>query len=235
VLTAIVVAGKGGPAAGAVLVGNSVFELYLALAATAIVSAIGGLGLSALAKSSEQILPMLVVAIMVSIVFCGGMIPVTGRAGLDHLSWLLPARWGFAASAATVDLRAIAPWAPADEQLWTHSPQAWLFNLAVLGLLGAAVLMVVRYRLRLPRCAKSTRINYWLGWMGRPAAPTPTAHTTAPPPAEAARAQSTSDTAVGPRTPITGSAAGHRAAFRPRWIAALAARMPAAALQRLVL
>jgi ABC-type multidrug transport system ATPase subunit/ABC-type multidrug transport system permease subunit len=219
VLTAIVLAGKGGPAAGAVLVGNSVVELYLALAATAIVSAVGGLGLSALAKSGEQILPMLVVAIMVSIVFCGGLIPVTGRPGLDQVSWLLPARWGFAAAAATVDLRTIDPLAPAGEVLWTHSSHRWLFNLAVLGMLGAAVLVFVRYRLRLPRGAKSVRINYWRGWLGRPGAAPPTP-ATPPSPAGGTRGVSMSDQAVHSATRVTGSPTRHRAALRPRWLAA---------------
>ena len=76
------------------LLGSATVELYVTLAATAIVSAILGLALSSLARSTEQILPMLVVVIMISIVFSGGLIPVTGRAGLDQLSWLLPARWG---------------------------------------------------------------------------------------------------------------------------------------------
>ena len=49
-------------------------------------------------------MPLLVVAIMSQLVFSGGMIPVTGRLVLDQMSWFTPARWGFAASASTVDL-----------------------------------------------------------------------------------------------------------------------------------
>jgi ABC transport system ATP-binding/permease protein len=90
-----------------------------------------------------------VVVIMISIVFSGGLIPVTGRAGLDQLSWLLPARWGFAASAATADLRAIAPFAPADETLWSHSARWWLFDMAMLIALGVVLAGFVRWRLRL--------------------------------------------------------------------------------------
>ena len=40
-----------------------------------------GLLLSSLAKSSDWVMPMLVVMIMSAIVFAGGLIPVTGRAG----------------------------------------------------------------------------------------------------------------------------------------------------------
>ncbi|EUA16016.1 ABC transporter family protein [Mycobacterium xenopi 4042] len=93
VLTAILVAGKSAPTRGAVLLGNGVAELYVTLAATAIASAMVGLALSSLARSGEQILPMLVVAIMVSMVLAGGLIPVTGRMGLSQVSWLVPARW----------------------------------------------------------------------------------------------------------------------------------------------
>src|SRR5205807_10037208 len=100
VMVAIMVIGKGAPSHGGVLLGHGtlhgVVELYLTLAATAIASAMIGLALSSLARSTEQVLPMLVVAIMVSMVLAGGLIPVTGRLVLDQLSWLLPARWGFA-------------------------------------------------------------------------------------------------------------------------------------------
>ena len=68
---------KGAPTRGAVVAGNATLELYLTLAATAAVTAVMGLAMSAAAKSQDQILPMLVISVMLSIVFCGGMIPVT--------------------------------------------------------------------------------------------------------------------------------------------------------------
>ncbi len=148
ILTAISVLGKGGPTQGAVVAGNAVLELYLTLAATAIVAAVLGLALSSLARSTEQVLPMLVVSIMASMVFSGGLIPVSGRVVLDQLSWLMPARWGFAATAATADLRRIAPLVP-DEALWSHSALWWVFDMAVLGALGLLLACFVRWRLRL--------------------------------------------------------------------------------------
>ena len=66
--------------------------------------------LSSIARSSEQIMPLLVVSLMLQLVLAGGLIPVTGRMFLDQLSWAVPARWGYAASAATVNLRS---WCPA--------------------------------------------------------------------------------------------------------------------------
>ncbi len=148
ILTAIVAAGKGTPVHGAVLFGSGITELYVTLAATAIVSAMVGLVLSSLARSSEQVLPMLVVVVMASMVLSGGLIQVTGRPGLDQASWLLPARWGFAASASTVDLRAIEPLEPHD-RFWLHSLGSWCLDMGMLALLGAAAVGFVRFKLRL--------------------------------------------------------------------------------------
>ncbi|WP_207567706.1 ATP-binding cassette domain-containing protein, partial [Mycolicibacillus koreensis] len=107
IATTIVILGKGGPTQGALLFGSSNaaanVELFLAVAGTCVASAILGLALSSFAQSSDQIMPMLVVAIMGQLVLSGGMIPVTGRIGLDQVSWLTPARWGYAASASTID------------------------------------------------------------------------------------------------------------------------------------
>ena len=92
---------------------------------------------------------MLVVTIMVSMVLAGGLIPVTGRLGLSQSSWLVPARWGFAASASTVDLRAVEPIVPAD-RLWLHLPHFWLLDMGMLTLMAVVITGLVRFQLRLP-------------------------------------------------------------------------------------
>ncbi|HTQ22980.1 ATP-binding cassette domain-containing protein [Mycobacterium sp.] len=149
VLTAIVVIGKGAPTRGAVILGNPIPELYATLAATAAVAAIMGLALSAAATSQDQILPMLVMSVMLAMVFSGGLIPVTGRVGLDQVSWLLPARWGFAATASTVDLHTVAPLTPKNETLWTHASNWWLLDMTMLAILGLVMAGFVRWRVRL--------------------------------------------------------------------------------------
>jgi ABC-type transport system involved in multi-copper enzyme maturation permease subunit len=130
-------------------VGNPLLELYLTLAATAAVAAVLGLALSGAAKSQDQILPLLVISVMLSIVFCGGMIPVTGRTVLDQLSWAIPARWGFAATASTADLRTIAPLLQTKDTLWSHDSGWWLLDMTALILLGALLAGYIRWRIRL--------------------------------------------------------------------------------------
>ena len=78
------------------MIPNRTLELFVDMAACCVAAAMVGLALSALAKSNEQIMPLLVIAIMSQLVFSGGMIPVTGRIVLDQMSWVTPARWGFA-------------------------------------------------------------------------------------------------------------------------------------------
>jgi hypothetical protein len=102
-----------------------------------------GLLASALVRSTEQVMPVLVVTVMAQLVLCGGMIPVTGRVVLAQLSWLAPARWGYAAGAGTVDLNSPA----SQDQLWTHAPGWWFLAIAALGLFGAICVGLLTIRL----------------------------------------------------------------------------------------
>lgn len=150
IATAITVAGKGAPTQGATALGNPTLELFVGMAATTVASAMLGLLLSAVAKSNEQIMPLLVVAIMSQLVFSGGMIPVTDRLVLDQLSWLTPARWGFASSASTVDLINLVPGplTPKDHW-WEHSASVWWFDIGMLAALSVGYLLLVRWKIRL--------------------------------------------------------------------------------------
>lgn len=152
IMTAIVVAGKGGPTQGALALGNPSLELFATVAATCVASANLGLLLSAIAKSNEQIMPLLVVAIMSQLVFSGGMVPVTDRIVLDQMSWFTPARWGFAAAASTVDLTTLVPGplTPKDHW-WEHRAPVWWFDMAMLAALSVGYLLLVRWKIRLPR------------------------------------------------------------------------------------
>jgi hypothetical protein len=147
IVTVIVIAVKGRPVHDAVLLHNPVVELYLSVAVTAIVSAIVGLAMSSLGKSPREVVPLVVPVILASVLFAGGLLPLVGKWGFDQISWLIPARWGFAASASTVDLRRVDKLAPPNET-WTHYVGWWVFDMLMLLVFGAMWAGFVWYRLR---------------------------------------------------------------------------------------
>ncbi len=145
VLVGIVLLRKPGPDS-ALIMPWPWAELSLVLAATAFVGALAGLLVSAWVGSSEQAMPVLVVAVMAQLVLCGGLIPVTGRPALSALALLAPARWGYAAAASSVDVVAMVP-QPLDDRLWLHYPSTWLFTMLILMIQGAILLVLTYWRL----------------------------------------------------------------------------------------
>jgi ABC transport system ATP-binding/permease protein len=152
ITTTIVILGKGAPTRPAVLLGNATVELFVAVAATCVAAAMLALLLSSLARSNEQIMPLLVVTLMMQLVLCGGMVPVTDRIFLDQLSWVVPSRWGYAASASTVDLWTVAPGplSPRDSH-FKHTSGTWLFDMWMLAALSVIYSAIVWWRIRLKR------------------------------------------------------------------------------------
>jgi ABC-type multidrug transport system ATPase subunit len=156
IITAIVVIGKSAPSRGGVLLGHgtvaATVELFATVAATCVASAILGLAISSLVRSSEQIMPLFVVAVMAQLVLCGGMVPVTGRLGLDQLSLVMPARWGYAAAASTVDARHLVPDSLlSQDRFWQHTSKIWLLDMGMLAGLSLLYLGFVRWKIRLRR------------------------------------------------------------------------------------
>jgi ABC transport system ATP-binding/permease protein len=147
ILTTIVLTVKGQPGHGAVLLRDPDFELYVSVAATAIVSAIIGLALSAVGDSLPEVLLLLVPVILASLLFAGGLISLVGSWGYDQISWFVPAQWGFAASASTVDLHRVDELA-ANAEMWTHYVGWWVFDMTVLVIFAAMWAGFARYRLR---------------------------------------------------------------------------------------
>jgi ABC transport system ATP-binding/permease protein len=148
----ITVVGWGAPPTDAVVLGNVSLELFVTVAATCVTAAILGMALSAIAQSQDQIMPLIVVAIMSQLVFSGGLIWVTDRIVLDQLAWATPARWGYAASASTINIDKLVPGpvSPKDQH-WAHKPSAWLFDMAMLGVLCVVYSGITWWRIRLKR------------------------------------------------------------------------------------
>ncbi|BBX48355.1 ABC transporter ATP-binding/permease Rv1747 [Mycobacterium cookii] len=151
--TIIVRLGKGAPTAHPPFFDNSTFSLFVTVAGTCVASAILGLMLSAVAQSNEQIMPLLVVSIMSQLVLAGGMIPVTGRAGLNQLSWLTPGRWGYAAGASSIDFPDLVKvkQIPTNDPIWQHSKHIFLFDMGMLVALSLFYAGYVRWNIRLKR------------------------------------------------------------------------------------
>ena len=154
VLTVVGLAGMKMPKDG-VLGGMPLLELMVATAAAAIASAMMGLVVSALVDNADKTLPPLVVFAMAQLVFMGSMMPLKGKAGLEQLSWLFPARWGYGAAASVIDLisvqrigdQRLAPGIPVDP-LWKHTAATYLADLAVVAVLGLVCLFVAARLLR---------------------------------------------------------------------------------------
>lgn len=149
VLFGIVIAIKGAPMHGAVLLHNATAELYAGVALTAVVSAIVGLAVSTMGRSLKEVVPLVVPVILASMLFAGGLITLVGNWGYDQVSWFVPAQWGFAATAATIDLHRVDPEA-ADILVWTHYAGWWVFDMTVLAVFGLLWAGFTRYRLRAP-------------------------------------------------------------------------------------
>ncbi|MBT8227173.1 MAG: FHA domain-containing protein [Dactylosporangium sp.] len=138
--------GRPGPGE-ALLLGQPMLELIGAVWLTAVVSTLLGLLVSAFVSTNEQTMPVLVGLVMAQLVLCGGLFDIVGRGGIEQLSWIAPARWGYAASAATVDLRSIMLEPPADA-LWAHTAGAWGWAMGVLAFQGLVMVIATRLALR---------------------------------------------------------------------------------------
>lgn len=121
-------------------------EVVVATALLAIASAAVGLLISARVATSEQTMPTLVIAVMIQFGLSGLMFEITGRAGLEQLSWLVPSRWATGAIAATTDLDHMQLLST-DDPLWQHNATTWVLDVTVLVLLIVVLLIGARLML----------------------------------------------------------------------------------------
>src|ERR1035437_6587739 len=129
------VRGQEDIAIGSVVLGSVDIELLIAVAATAFVSAVLGLLISSQASTSEQVMPLLVVSVMMQLVMCGGLIPINGRPLLAQLSWIVPSRWGYAMGASTANVRTLVPSAALGTPCTSNGP-TWSLSVLVLAALA---------------------------------------------------------------------------------------------------
>ncbi|WP_131745913.1 ATP-binding cassette domain-containing protein [Frankia sp. Cppng1_Ct_nod] len=90
-----------------VALGNSLVECLIAVIVVSLASAMLGLVISAMVDNADKTMPLLVLITMAQLVFSGGILPVHGKPGLEQVSMIAPARWGFASLASVGDLNTI--------------------------------------------------------------------------------------------------------------------------------
>ena len=149
VIVLLGVAGRQMPAHGALLTNYPLLELIIAIAVLAVTSMCIGLLVSAFVSTSEKAMPFLVMLTMFQVILSGGVLPFNGMNGLSQLSWIAPARWGFAAGASTVNLNGIGllPGTDAD-QLWRTSSGDWLRDVGITAGWALIYLVITLVQLR---------------------------------------------------------------------------------------
>ncbi|MGP3939221.1 FHA domain-containing protein [Streptomyces sp. 6N106] len=125
----------------------------------AVISALGftsmmfGLVISALVRTAEKTMPLLVMFAIVQVVFTGVLFKLFSSPGIEQVGWLMPARWAVAGAGTTLDLaHTMPPWnldKPNEvDPLWAHTVSQWGIDLGVLVAIGLVCGFVVARLLR---------------------------------------------------------------------------------------
>jgi hypothetical protein len=139
------------PSGGLLISSTALPELVLVVMLLGITSMTLGLVVSALVKTAEKTMPLLVLIAIVQVVFCGSLVPVNGKPGLEQLAWLVPSRWSVAAQASSINLTQIqgpTENGGAPDPLWAHAVTQWLIDVGVLVALGVVCAVLVGRLLR---------------------------------------------------------------------------------------
>jgi hypothetical protein len=149
-MVAIGVVGRVTLPARGVLTSLPLLELMVATAALAVASMCLGLLVSAIVETSELAMQFLVILTMAQVILSGGVLPLSGIKVLNAASWIIPARWGMAALASTVNLNLLNPAGGSTDLLWGHDVGSWLRDIVALlvisGLCTAATWRSLRSR-----------------------------------------------------------------------------------------
>ncbi|MEW2261648.1 FHA domain-containing protein [Streptomyces sp. NPDC047853] len=126
------------PEEGLVLGGLTLVELSLPIMALGFTSMMFGLIISALVKTAEKTMPLLVMFAIIQVVFTGCLFALNGAVGVNQFSYLMPSRWAVAAAGATLDFNRISPPEQGAETdpLWEHTVGAWAMDMTALIALG---------------------------------------------------------------------------------------------------
>ena len=154
VFTAVGVAGRTPPTG--VISDYPLLEMMLVVAVAAVTSAMMGLVISALVDNADKTMPLLVLLAMSQLVFTGAFMAVNDKHGLKELSYIFPARWGYAGVGSVVDImriqmignKAVNPDSVPDP-VWEHTSSVFLTDLGYMA--GISLLSIIITALLLRR------------------------------------------------------------------------------------
>ncbi|MGW6916781.1 FHA domain-containing protein [Kitasatospora sp. NPDC054939] len=141
------------PEEGLILAGSPVVEMTISIILLSFTSMMFGLAISALVKTAEKTMPLLVMFAIVQCVFTGCLFQLFDKPGLEQFAWLMPSRWGVGAVSTTLDLsHVMGPWngnpqEPVWDAIWGHNVGQLLLDWFMLIVL-AAILGVIVTRLQ---------------------------------------------------------------------------------------
>ncbi|MGW0827282.1 FHA domain-containing protein [Streptomyces sp. NPDC002845] len=137
------------PAEGLILGAYTRIELTLPVMALGFTSMMFGLVISALVKTAEKTMPLLVMFAIIQVVFTGCLVTLHGVPGVNEFSYLMPSRWAVAAAGTTLDFNVLRPNpdSPGDtDPLWEHTIGAWGLDMAALIAIGVICgILVARF------------------------------------------------------------------------------------------
>ncbi|WP_435604530.1 FHA domain-containing protein [Streptomyces sp. bgisy130] len=124
-------------------------EMALAIIALGFTSMMFGLIISALVKTAEKTMPLLVMFAIVQVVFTGVLFQLFDTVGVAQFAWLMPSRWAVGAMGATADMNTLLPWEPGNpDPLWKHQTGVYVMDMIILIALGIGLAFAVARLLR---------------------------------------------------------------------------------------
>ncbi|MEU6081736.1 FHA domain-containing protein [Streptomyces sp. NPDC047108] len=149
IISAIGFASRDLPAEGVLLEDLPAVEMAAAITALGFTSMMFGLIISALVKTAEKTMPLLVMFAIVQVVFTGVLFQLYDSPGVEQLAWLMPSRWAVSAMGATAELNLLLPWEKGNpDPLWEHTAGTYLLDMGVLLAIGALCGFAVQRLLR---------------------------------------------------------------------------------------
>ncbi|MDH6578510.1 ATP-binding cassette domain-containing protein [Kitasatospora sp. MAP5-34] len=139
------------PAEGLILQHSPAVEMAFGIILLSFTSMMVGLVISALVKTAEKTMPLLVMFAIIQMVFTGAIFQLFDKPGLEQLAWLMPARWGVAATGNTLDLAHISPVVntrpgakPVLDAIWDHSAAHLITNCLALVVISVGLAFLVQ-------------------------------------------------------------------------------------------